>query len=102
MKKHQYKDIKFRLIQTMNTMLLLENSLTLEYFITSYTGMFLNIIIFKIGDHNVHMSYTLRVKNYNYIHDTKKIYSVSIKKVNCFKKFDNGTIPELDEQILNI
>ena len=100
MKKNQYKDIKFRLIQIMNRMLLYDN-LTLQYFITSYTGMFLNIIIFKISDHNVHMSYTLRVKDYNYIHDPKKIYSVFIKKVNCFEKFDNGTIPELDEQILN-
>ncbi len=102
MKKNQYKDIKFRLIQTMDKMLLLHDNLILEYFITSYTGIFLNIIIFKIGNHNVHMSYTLRVKDYNYIHDPKKIHSVSIKKVNCFEKFDNGTIPELDKQILNV
>ena len=102
MKKNQYKDIKFRLIQTMDKMLLLHDNLILEYFITSYTGIFLNIIIFKIGNHNVHMSYTLRVKDYNYIHDPKKIHSVSIKKVNCFEKFDNGTIPELDKQILDV
>jgi len=102
MKQIQYKDIKFRLIHVMNNMLLCDNNLMLQYFITGYTGLFLNIIIFKLGDHNVHMSYTLRVKNHNYVHDPKHLYCVLISKVKCFEKFDNGTIPELDKQILDI
>ena len=45
------------------------------------------------------MSYSLRIPNYKYKHDPKKIHTISINKVNCFKKFDNGTIPQLDEHI---
>jgi len=98
-KKIQYKDIKFRLIQGMNNLLLKSNYLILNYFITGYTGLFLNLIINKINEHNVYMSYSLRIPNYKYKHDPKKIHTISINKVNCFKKFDNGTIPQLDEHI---
>ena len=83
----------------MNNLLLKSNYLILNYFITSYTGLFLNLIINKINEHNVYMSYSLRIPNYKYKHDPKKNHTISINKVNCFKKFDNGTIPQLDEHI---
>jgi hypothetical protein len=30
------------------------------------------------------------------------MYFVSVTKVNCFTKYDEGTLPELDYQILNL
>ena len=96
-KKIQYKDTKFRLIQVMYNMLLNNDKLKLTYYITSYTNSFINIIIKNIDYFNVYLSYTIRVKNYNYSHDPKKIYTIKITRVNCPKKFDEGSIPELDE-----
>ena len=46
------------------------------------------------------MSYSLRTKTFNYDKiDTK--YTISITKVLCLGKFDQGSIPELDEILLN-
>lgn len=100
-KKNQYLDIKFRLLQVMYNMLLINDSIKIGYYITNYSGLFLNIIITKINNFNVHMSYTLRVKNFEKNFDPKIISFISITKVNCFTKYDQGTIPELDYQLLN-
>ena len=100
-KKNQYLDIKYRLLQVIHNMLLKDNSVDLGYYVTSYTGLFLNIIISKINNFSVHMSYTLRVKNFNKLIDSKHMFHVSITKVNCFTKYDEGTLPELDYHILN-
>ena len=99
-KKIQYLDIKFRLLQVMHNMLLKNNQLNIEYYITGYSGLFLNIIICTINMFNVHMSYTLRIRNYSKYINQKEKYSLSITKVNCFTKYDEGTIPELDSHIL--
>ena len=48
-KKIQYLDIKFRLLQVIHNMLLLNEHVTLEYYVTSYSGLFLNVIISKIN-----------------------------------------------------
>ena len=61
MKNVQYKDTKFRLIQVMYKMLLNKENVTISYFISSYTGLFLNIIIENINEHSVYLSYTLRI-----------------------------------------
>jgi len=99
MKKIQYKDIKFRLIHTMFNMLLTRENITLIYFITSYSGLFLNIIICKIDDHDVHMSYTIRSRKFNgEINNSHN--SVKITKVNCLQNYDEGCIPELERHIL--
>jgi hypothetical protein len=82
-------------------MLLINDSIKIGYYITNYSGLFLNIIITKINNFNVHMSYTLRVKNFEKNFDPKIISFISITKVNCFTKYDQGTIPELDYQLLN-
>ena len=55
MKNIQYRDIKFRLIQTMNNMLQNNIPLHIVFFITSYTGLFLNVIVCNIQEHKVHM-----------------------------------------------
>ena len=67
-KKIQYLDIKFRLLQVIHNMLLCGEHVTLEYYVTSYSGLFLNVIVSKIHSiesFDVHMSYTLRVIKYN-------------------------------------
>ena len=99
MKKIQYKDIKFRLIHTMYNMLLLTDYLTLTYYITSYSGLFLNLIICKINNHDIHLSYTMKTKNYKGLID-KTHNSVKISFVYCLKTYDQGCIPELDNHVL--
>jgi exoribonuclease R len=102
-KKTQYLDIKFRLLQVIHNMLLLNEHVTLEYYVTSYSGLFLNVIVSKINVHasfDVHMSYTLRVKKYIKPIEPKQMHCVKITRVNCFEKHDENTLPELDEQLL--
>lgn len=99
-KKNQYLDIKFRLLQVMDAIIYKNNSLILEYYITSYSGLFLNIIICKINDYNVHMSYTLRTRNYCIKRNTSEHKKIVCTKVNCFTKYDQGCIPELDKILL--
>ena len=99
MKKIQYKDIKFRLIHTMYNMLLITDYLTLTYYITSYSGLFLNLIICKINNHDIHLSYTIKTKNYKGLID-KSHTSVKISFVHCLKTYDQGCIPELDNHVL--
>lgn len=97
-KKIQYKDTKFRIIQVLRLMLLAAPGapIQLSYYITCYKSGFLNLIVNKIGDMNVYMSYTLMIPNYDYVHNPNIIYSVGITRVKCLGKFDKGSIPELD------
>ena len=100
-KKNQYLDIKFRLLQVMYKLVERNSSILIEYYITSYKGLFLNLIICKIQQYNVHMSYTLRVPDYKKEINPKIRNSLNITKINCFTKYDQGTIPELEEELLN-
>jgi exoribonuclease R len=100
MKNVQYKDVKFRLIQTMDTMLKNKETIQLGFFITSYTGLFLNIIINSINKHSVYISYTLRIPNLQIDYESKKTNYILITKVKCMGKFDQGSIPELDNLFL--
>jgi exoribonuclease R len=97
-KKIQYKDSKFRLIQILHLMLHESPTIPikLSYYITSYKSRFLNLIINKIDDFNVYISYTLMINNYEYVHNPSIIYNVNITHVKCLGKFDQGSIPELD------
>lgn len=95
MKKIQYNDTKFRLIQVMSNMLCYETHIDITYYITSCKNGFLNLIICNIENYNVYMSYTVR-SNYENIYDAKEKYTISITSVNYPKKFDTGSIPELD------
>ena len=99
-KKTQYLDIKFRMLQVIHNMLLSGESVKLEYYVTSYSGLFLNVIVSKINTFDVHMSYTLRVKKYDKPIDPKQTHCVEITRVNCFTKHDENTLPELDAQLL--
>ena len=99
-KKTQYLDIKFRLLQVMDNMLFKNKKIDIEYYITSYSGLFLNIIICKIDNFHVHMSYTLRITNYLKNVNIKEKHVLNITHVNCFTNYDENTIPELDKHIL--
>ena len=100
-KKNQYLDTKFRLLQYMNRIVNEKGHTDIEYYLTGYSGLFLNLIICKIDNHNVHMSYTLRVKNYGKEINPKVIKKQKITKINCFTKFDQNCIPELDNSLLS-
>lgn len=100
MKNVQYKDTKFRLIQVMYNMLINKEKVTISYFISSYTGLFLNIIIENINEHSVYLSYTLRIPDFQKEYEIKKKHKMNITKVNCIGKFDQGSIPELDSLFL--
>ena len=99
-RNNQYLDNKFRYLQVMDNMLETKAYINITYFITSYSGLFLNIIIWNINEHDIYMSYVLRVKNYNKKIIYKEKNTIQITHVNCFEKFDNNTIPELDHYLL--
>ena len=101
-KKIQYSDHKFRLVQLMNK-LLPENNLHIEFKITNYTGMFLNIMIYKLfvndNEYTINLSYTLRVFSDKYFSLINRIDKIKIKNVNPVGKFDQGSIIDLDNYI---
>jgi len=99
-KKIQYTDTKFRLIQVMHNIIEVKHQLEIQYCITCYIGGFLNIIIKNIDEFSVYLSYSLKRNEYKEKIDNKKMYSLTITTVNCRKKFDEGAIPELDELFL--
>jgi len=95
-KKIQYKDLKFRTIQTMSQILLNKDFILINYFISSYVGNFLNIIINNIDGHSIYISYTLRVYDLHTEYVVGKEKYIFVTKVNCLGAFDEGSIPELD------
>ena len=99
-KNIQYKDTKFRLIQTMSAMLVINGTIDLGYYVTCYKANFLNIIINKINEHTVYLSYTLRIADLQTEYTLKEEKQITIKEVNCIGKFDEGSIPELDRRFI--
>jgi ribonuclease R len=96
-KKIQYTDTKFRLIQVMYEMVKLNKLIEIQYFCSSYKNGFINIIINKIDDYSVYLSYSLKRNNYKFDIDNKKIMKIHVTEINITKKYDEGTIPELDK-----
>lgn len=96
MKNIQYKDTKFRLIQAIDKLILSKNNVLINYYISSYTNSFLNIIIDNIDQHNVYLSYTLRTPKLKTPIVIKEVKSLIVTRVSCPGKFDEGSIPELD------
>jgi hypothetical protein len=96
----QYRDVKFRLIQTMRGMLrsrIAGATLRITFFIASYIGGFLNVIICNIEDHKVHMAYSILVNGIDPEALKIKIkHNIEVSRVKCLGKYDGGSIPELD------
>ena len=84
----------------MHKLVIQKSNILIEYYVTSYKGLFLNLIISKIEEYNIHMSYTLRIPFYEKEIRVKEKKNLVISKINCFVKYDQGTIPELDEVFL--
>ena len=99
-KKIQFSDTKFRLIQFMDSLLQNNKEISLQYYITSYTGLFLNLIICNINEYNIHLSYTIRTRSFHKLLYAKERKTIKITRVNCYMKYDENTIPELEEEIL--
>jgi len=96
-KNIQYKDTKYRLLQTMKYMLLTKPILTIKYYVSSYINSFLNIIICNVNEHNIYLSYTLRLTTLSTEYKIKEKITIDITIVNITgNKFDEGSIPELD------
>ena len=96
-KKVQYTDTKFRLIQAMHGIIKLKKKMDIQYYVTGYVSGFINIIINKIDDSPIYLSYSLKRNTYIKKIDNKEIHYLKITIVNCREKFDEGSIPELDE-----
>jgi len=56
----------------------------------------LNIIIHKINDHFVYISYTLRISQLIMPFTQKEDRYLTITRVNYTTEYDEGSIPELD------
>ena len=84
----------------MNNILKKTNKINITYYVTSYINDFLNIVINKIDNYNTYLSYSLRIDNYKNSHELKKKCTIDITRVNCPKKFDVNSIPELDQQFI--
>lgn len=95
-KKVQYTDTKFRLIQVINDILKLKKKVDIKYCITGYINGFINIIIKNIDDFSVYLSYSLKRTEYTANIDNKQIHNLTLTTVNCREKFDEGSIPQLD------
>jgi len=104
MKKVQYRDTKFRLLQTMSHMLLFSpgEPIHTTFFVTGYKAPFLNLIVCKIGDHQVRMSYTLRVKKFTYDIKLREKHVVEVMNVGRIGKFDEGILPDLDAFVMQL
>jgi hypothetical protein len=112
-KRVQFADTKFRLIQIMsmavsqnihsncNTQL---KTIKLTYYKSSfYKGRFLNIIICKLNDFDIYISYTIKIKLFNNIEiEFNKLKTIDISVVNINTHHDEGTFPELDIILLNL
>jgi exoribonuclease R len=96
MKNIQYRDTKFRLIETMRDMLQLNDTIDIQYYVSSYTGRFLNIIINRINEHTVYLSYTLHISDLQVEYVLREEKHMTITEANSIGKFDEGGIPELD------
>ncbi len=106
-KKIQYNDTKFRYIQCISNLLSDLSSekqtiVRLTYRIVNYSGLFVNILISNINSFKIHLSYSLRIKVDKYINYSKEKKTINITKINIPGKYDEGCIPELDDEIKKI
>jgi hypothetical protein len=84
-------------------MLLSSPSITIKYYVSSYVNLFFNIIICNVNEHNIYLSYTLRiVDNVSSEYEIKEIKTMDITTVNITgSKYDEGSIPQLDRMYKN-
>ena len=92
-------DSKYRLFQCIKDMI--EHSeVIITFRFMSYTGMFINLIIEKINEHNVYASYTIKCKpnKYNGRFVPNQIGHFICKECNLPNtKFDINVLPDLEK-----
>jgi exoribonuclease R len=99
MKNIQFKDIKLRTFQWIAEELECRlNSIKIIVKFMSYKAPFLNLMITKIDNMNVNIPYTIKRKDYKEFNQeiTSINTSICITKINLYNKFDEGTLPEID------
>ena len=100
-KKIQFMDKKFRMIQAIDKFIRENESTTIHYHYNGYTGLFINLTICGINEMNIYMSYVIRIRNFDKKFNINQIYSAPITRVNCYMRFDENTIPELEQHVLS-
>jgi exoribonuclease R len=105
-KKIQFNDNKFRLIQIMSMMVssnVYSKKIKLTYYKSNlHACRFLNIVICKLNDFDIYISYTIKIKNLNNIlFEFNSTETIEISTVNCNTIHDEGTFPELDKILLH-
>ena len=99
MKQLQFKDIKLRTFQWIAEELesrLNPIKIIIKYI--NYREPFVNLMIIKIDNMDVNIPYT--IKNYikrNKFKETNFNQEINITKINLYKTFDEGTLPEIDK-----
>jgi exoribonuclease II len=99
-KNIQFKDIKLRTFQWIAEELECRlNCIKMKVKIIDIREPYINLMIIKLDDVDVNIPYTIRKKpNTNNI-NINNIFNINITKIKPYKKFDEGTLPELDNII---
>ena len=95
MKNIQFKDIKLKTFQWIAEELESRlNPIKIKVKVISFKKPFLNLLIINIDNMDVNIPYTLKRK---VIKTNAEIMDINITKINLYDKFDEGTLPEIDE-----
>lgn len=114
-KKIQYDDNKFRLIQTMSNRLYYKfydnmyspSRIEIQFKLRSYSGLFLNINVIQIDEYPVYLTMVFRKKfldseKINKNIQDNQIYKIDVTNVPFTEsRFDSDKVPELFEYLNN-
>jgi len=94
-KNIQFKDIKLRTFQWIAEELECRlNSIKIKVKLINFKAPYVNLIIINIDNMDVNIPYTIKRKQLN---TTQEYFNINITKINYYDKYDEGTLPELDE-----
>jgi exoribonuclease R len=97
MKNIQFKDIKLRTFQWIAEELESRlNPIKMKIKVMGYKAPFVNLMIIGIDGMDVNIPYTIKRKKLN---TEQEIFNINITKINYYNKYDEGTLPELDNLI---
>ena len=106
LKKIQFRDSKFRILHCMQESLNggQKYSYEIDFYIFSFFYPYVNVIIHKMDNIDVYVSYTLKRDNIHLINSNLLNRSIHCKitKVNCCNYYDEGCLPELDKKLNTI
>jgi exoribonuclease R len=99
MKNIQFKDFKLRTFQWIAEELECRlNPIKIKVKSMGIKGFFINLMIIKIDNMDVNIPYSLKInKKRNSV--KFDVININITKINPYGKFDEGTLPELDNSI---